>query len=207
MHVCKTRLSAERVAACAKLAEPCLLVGETGTGKTSSVQHIAHAVGQRLTVINLNQQTDAADLLGGFKPVEFSHLARPVLTKFEKAFCKTFSRKQNAKFLKELWAALRSKDWARLLKQMQSTLSRVFGPGGAGHRGSPAKSPKQQYGSHGGGSAMWAAVRRQVGILEAQCAKHSSSSFAFAFVEGALVHAIRSGYLAPANRTCLGREV
>ena len=45
--------------------EPVLLVGETGVGKTSSVQYLAEKVGQRLKVINMNQQSDSSDLLGG----------------------------------------------------------------------------------------------------------------------------------------------
>ncbi|KAL5010016.1 hypothetical protein ScPMuIL_012321, partial [Solemya velum] len=49
----------EKVAVCVARNEPVLLVGETGTGKTSSVQ-----------VLNMNQQSDSADLLGGFKPVD-----------------------------------------------------------------------------------------------------------------------------------------
>ena len=36
----------EKVAACVKRNEPVLLVGETGTGKTSSVQFLAHTLGQ-----------------------------------------------------------------------------------------------------------------------------------------------------------------
>ena len=55
----------ERVAVCVTHNEPVLLVGETGVGKTSSVQFLAEKVGQRLRVINMNQQSDSGDLLGG----------------------------------------------------------------------------------------------------------------------------------------------
>ena len=61
---------AERVAACAAMGEPALLVGETGAGKTTLVQRVASAVGARVVALNLSQQTDAADLIGGFKPGE-----------------------------------------------------------------------------------------------------------------------------------------
>lgn len=40
----------ERVAACVALGEPVLLVGETGTGKTTAVQHLAALLGQTLLV-------------------------------------------------------------------------------------------------------------------------------------------------------------
>jgi midasin len=46
--------------------EPVLLVGETGTGKTATVQYLADKTGHRLVVINMNQQSDSADLLGGY---------------------------------------------------------------------------------------------------------------------------------------------
>uniref|UniRef100_A0A3Q2I9Y3 Midasin n=1 Tax=Equus caballus TaxID=9796 RepID=A0A3Q2I9Y3_HORSE len=56
----------EQLAVCVSKGEPVLLVGETGTGKTSTVQYLAHITGHRLRVVNMNQQSDTADLLGGF---------------------------------------------------------------------------------------------------------------------------------------------
>ena len=56
----------ERVGACIAKNEAILLVGETGTGKTSTVQYLAELTGQRLKVINMNQQSDSTDLLGGW---------------------------------------------------------------------------------------------------------------------------------------------
>jgi midasin (ATPase involved in ribosome maturation) len=56
----------ERVACCVAWNEPILLVGETGTGKTSTVQYLADKTGHSLIVINMNQQSDSADLLGGY---------------------------------------------------------------------------------------------------------------------------------------------
>ena len=55
----------ERLAACISLAEPILLVGETGTGKTSVVQHLATLMPNRPTlhVVNMSQQSDSSDLL------------------------------------------------------------------------------------------------------------------------------------------------
>ena len=58
--------------------EPLLLVGETGTGKTTSVQELAKLQGKKLHVFNMNQNTDSSDLLGGFKPVEVKYLLKPV---------------------------------------------------------------------------------------------------------------------------------
>ena len=49
-------------------AEPLLLVGETGTGKTTICQLAALCSGQRLRILNCNQHTEASDFLGSFRP-------------------------------------------------------------------------------------------------------------------------------------------
>ena len=45
-----------------------LLVGETGTGKTTVCQMAALMRGQRLHILNCNQHTETSDFLGGFRP-------------------------------------------------------------------------------------------------------------------------------------------
>lgn len=45
-------------------AKPVLLIGHTGTGKTSLVQQIAARIGQPTVRVNLNQQTTYADFIG-----------------------------------------------------------------------------------------------------------------------------------------------
>ena len=52
----------------ARYQEPVLLVGETGTGKTTVVQAAAGAADARLHIVNCNQHTEASDFLGGFRP-------------------------------------------------------------------------------------------------------------------------------------------
>jgi midasin len=108
----------ERVAACIQQEEPVLLVGETGTGKTSSVQNLAALCGYNLKVINMSQQSDSADLLGGFKPVEIKQLVGPVREYFEKLFCQTFSRKQNIKYLSHIQQCYAKSQWEILFKLM-----------------------------------------------------------------------------------------
>jgi MoxR-like ATPase len=45
-----------------------LLVGETGTGKTSVCQLLALMRATHLHVLNCNQHTETSDFLGGFRP-------------------------------------------------------------------------------------------------------------------------------------------
>lgn len=73
----------EELAAAVKLQEPVLLVGETGTGKTTAVTQLAEMLGHNLTALNLSNQTEASDLLGGFKPI---NEAEEVARKFEAGF-------------------------------------------------------------------------------------------------------------------------
>lgn len=89
----------EKVGVCVTQREPILLVGETGTGKTSLVQYLSEQTGSRLYVINMNQQSDPADLLGGYKPVVISHIVAPIRDEFLELFKKTFSQKQNETFV------------------------------------------------------------------------------------------------------------
>jgi midasin len=49
--------------------EPILLVGETGSGKTSVCQVFADLSSQRLLTLNCHQNTETADLIGGLRPV------------------------------------------------------------------------------------------------------------------------------------------
>lgn len=108
----------EKVAACIRNNEPVLLVGETGTGKTSTVQYLAAQCSVSLKVVNMSQQSDSSDLLGGYKPVEMKQIVAPVREKFEVLFCKTFSRKQNVKFLSHVQKCFAQGQWEMLFKLM-----------------------------------------------------------------------------------------
>lgn len=61
---------------CLKLSEPVLMVGETGTGKTAAVGYLAELLGKRLTALNLSNQTEAGDLIGGFRPIDEAEEAK-----------------------------------------------------------------------------------------------------------------------------------
>ncbi|KAJ2476468.1 AAA ATPase midasin, partial [Coemansia sp. RSA 2320] len=56
-------------ALCLRFHEPVLLVGDTGCGKTTVCQMLAHALQRRLHIVNCHQNTESSDILGGQRPV------------------------------------------------------------------------------------------------------------------------------------------
>lgn len=92
----------ESISVCVSNLEPVLLVGETGVGKTSVVQHLAEILNVDLVVVNLSHQSDSSDLLGGYKPVDLREVIRPIHMKFEELFRATYDMTSNQKFLRHV---------------------------------------------------------------------------------------------------------
>lgn len=171
----------ERLAACVRQLEPVLLVGETGTGKTSSVQYLSHLLGHRLLVINLNQQSDSADLLGGYKPVDLKWKISPVRQEFERLFTETFNLQQNVKFLSHISTCFANRRWGDLLRLMTHSQQSAI------QRCNPNLRPE------------WEELGFQLQQLRLQI-RHADSALAFSFVEGSLVKALKQGSLIKAVR-------
>lgn len=115
----------EAVSVAIKQAEPCLLVGETGTGKTTLIQQLARTLGYKLHVINLSQQSEASDLLGGFKPLRTEALAIPMKEEFDSLFENTFSSKRNQEYLQNIGRAVSKGRWSRALRLWTEALRMV----------------------------------------------------------------------------------
>jgi midasin len=92
-----------------------LLVGETGTGKTTAVQYMATTLNRPLTAINLSTQTESSDLLGGFKPIDAAVTARQIYASWLELFRQTFSRKKNEKIEVVVRKAMSSRKWDQLV--------------------------------------------------------------------------------------------
>lgn len=106
-------LITERISTCVSLAEPVLLVGETGTGKTTLVSHLAALLHRQLISLNLSHQTESSDLLGGFKPVDTRIPASELQRQFLDLFARTFSRRKNSKFEDAVRKAVSEGKWKR----------------------------------------------------------------------------------------------
>ena len=97
------------------LKQPVLMVGETGVGKTTTVQYMGNIFRKKVHVINMCEQTESADLFGGFKPVDIGFALRPLVEEFQEMCSKCFSEKKNKAFFGEIFNMLHNKQWTHLL--------------------------------------------------------------------------------------------
>ncbi|KAG5644766.1 hypothetical protein DXG03_007674 [Asterophora parasitica] len=190
-----------RIATAVSLAEPVLLTGETGTGKTSVVTHLAGLLRRPLISLNLSHQTESSDLLGGFKPVDARIPGAVLQQRFLDLFGGTFSRRKNEKFEVEVRKAVAEGKWKRVvgLWKESSRLARERIQAKAGLDQSredlKAEAPrKRRKVEHSGNvpADSWAAFITDVDEFEVQHVQ-GKGKFAFGFVEGPLVKALRSG--------------
>ncbi|KAG5981587.1 hypothetical protein E4U55_002764 [Claviceps digitariae] len=198
----------EQIAVAIKHEEPVLLVGETGIGKTTVVQQLADSLGHKLIAVNLSQQSEVGDLLGGFKPVNVRSLAVPLKEEFEDLFSATgISASKNQKYLEQVGKCFARSQWSRLSKLWKEA-PKMFGKivtqletlhveqDSMQQDGSeqPAKRRKTQSKLQ---SLLelrprWTTFAQKLDQFDIQISA-GSGAFAFSFVEGNLVKAVRNG--------------
>lgn len=171
----------ERIASCVAQKEPVLLVGETGTGKTSCIEYLAQMTGYKLIVINMNQQSESTDLLGGYKPVDFKLLMLPIREEFEVLFRSYFAIEPNKKFLTHVGRCFEEKKWKTLTSLM------IHSTGAALKRlkSNPMNQDAVKM------LKKWEIMAQKLEKLQSQV--QSNHSLAFSFVEGGLVKALKNG--------------
>lgn len=175
----------EQLGVAVSMREPLLLVGETGTGKTTVVQYLANILNKRLVVINVSQQTESSDLIGGFRPVDARMLVGPLREEFDSLFTSTFGTKGNDKFLADVashitkcrWSNL-AKRWKQAVELAQQTLEATV------------KKRKRAV-NYDRLAKRWEVFFDKVVDFEVQVKNQSRA--VFAFVEGLLVQAVRNG--------------
>jgi midasin len=191
----------EKVAVAVDRQEPLLLVGETGTGKTTCIQYLAEQLGRKLVAFNLSQQSESGDLLGGFKPVNVRSLVIPLKDEFDDIFDTTFSRKKNLRFMEMLGKRVAKGEWKRVCLLWREALkmvdaarkaheSQASSPDPDG--GQPKKKRKMDSLPSNFPGARWDKFAADLLDLEAQLAS-GSEAFAFSFLEGNIVKAVRNG--------------
>lgn len=175
-----TRISScilERIAVAVEQNEPILLVGETGVGKTSSIQYLAYQTNHKLVVVNMNNQSDVSDLIGGFKPVDICFVITPLRLEFEGLFSKTFDLQKNEKFLNNVSVCFNRGDYTILVKLMLKITATAYG------RLDPKKSPDV--------IERWHSLENKLTKLNQQL--KNSINLSFAFIPGSLVNCIKNG--------------
>ncbi|KAI5058508.1 hypothetical protein GOP47_0026678 [Adiantum capillus-veneris] len=193
----------ERIAVCVQQREPVLLVGETGTGKTTLVQHLADQVAMPLIVMNLSQQSDSADLIGGFKPVEAQQVCVKLVKRFKELFCRTFPSQHNSEYLTRVHQFAEKRKLKQLLKAFRTAVAKVesltrpssmsnaeVGAAALGEDQPRAKRKRPLTNELRDG---WDKFFSELGKCEQQVLA-AENSFAFAFIEGALVRALKHGH-------------
>ncbi|CAE6509447.1 unnamed protein product [Rhizoctonia solani] len=188
----------ESISASVKTRESILLVGETGTGKTTSVQHAAQLTLTPLVVLNLSNQSEASDLLGGFRPIDARVPAGQLQETFTELFGETFSRKKNKSFEDAVRSAYVGGKWARVVKMWREA-GRMAGIESAREQ-NESRSQEATHEDQSEGprkrrkfSPEWEGFMRAVDEFDAAHVK-GQSKFVFSFVEGPLVTALRNGH-------------
>ncbi|KAI0270022.1 midasin [Gloeopeniophorella convolvens] len=195
-----------RIASAVSMNEPVLLTGETGTGKTSVVTHMASLLRRNLISLNLSQQTESSDLLGSFKPIDARIPGSELQLQFLDLFRSTFSQKKNVKFEESTWKAVHEGKWKRAVglwkESVRLAKDRIGGKlrdvegGNEGTDALDSEAPRKRRRTGAAhfleSERNWAALEQEVLQFEAQHIT-KKGKFAFSFVEGPLVRALRSG--------------
>ncbi|KAF7308633.1 Midasin [Mycena chlorophos] len=192
-----------RISTAVALGEPVLLTGETGTGKTSVVTHLASVLRRPLISLNLSHQTESADLVGGFKPIDARIPGSALHELWLELFGGTFSRRKNEKFETEVRKAVAEGKWKRAvgLWKESARLARERIQGKSKQEDVPVESNenadtprKKRKLEHGlrVSEVSWVEFESKVAQFEVQHVQ-AKGKFAFGFVEGPLVKALRSG--------------
>ncbi|KAK8040874.1 hypothetical protein PG994_013881 [Apiospora phragmitis] len=198
----------EQIAVAVKLREPTLLVGETGIGKTTVVQQLAELLGHKLVAVNLSQQSEVGDLLGGFKPVNVRTLAVPLKEEFEDLFATTgISATKNQKYLEQIGKFIAKGQWVKVLKlwreapkMFSKILAELQSRSVQANDNPPAedgpvakrRKTESKLQSLLNLQPRWDAFSRALDQFAIQISG-GSGTFAFAFVEGNIVKAARNG--------------
>ncbi|TDL22264.1 P-loop containing nucleoside triphosphate hydrolase protein [Rickenella mellea] len=192
-----------RIATCISLCEPVLLTGETGTGKTSLVTHVAALLNRPLISLNLSTQTETSDLVGGFRPVDTRIPGFELQHRFTELFSDTFSVKKNGKFVETVRKAATNLQWRKAAKlwteSVRLALEKLPDPDHLTGTPKddldsviPRKRQKLQDGSSHLLRSQWLAFERGLQAFEAVHIR-DEGRVAFSFMEGPLVKALRTG--------------
>jgi hypothetical protein len=96
--------------------------------RTTSLETMCGSqAGARLVALNLSQQSDSSDLLGGFRPVEPGEGFRALAARFADLLSRTYPRAsgQNRSFLAHAAKLAAGRKWKRLLQAFRLAIKKV----------------------------------------------------------------------------------
>ena len=125
----------------------------------------------------MNQQSDSADLLGGFKPVSLSRSLHSLRELFTSVFCDTFSSLDNSKFLGHLDTCFRDMRWSDAIQLMSHSLKVGLAK--------VIKTDQKLV-------TRWKEVRGKIKTGQ-EMVKRTDLATVFAFLEGTLTEAVKNG--------------
>ncbi|KAH9480590.1 Midasin [Psilocybe cubensis] len=183
--------------------EPVLLTGETGTGKTSVISYLATLLHRPLISLNLSHQTESSDLIGGLKPIDARIPGSVLQEKFIQLFGSTFSIRKNAAFEAEVRKSVNECKWKRAVglwkESVRMAIERIHAKKTEDTRLPEAldnDAPRKRRKTHAyepkSSEYAWSTFLHDVEEFEVQHV-HGKGKFAFGFVEGPLIKALRSG--------------
>ena len=168
------------------MSETILLVGETGTGKTTIVQNIANVIGKKLHVFNMSQNTDSTDLMGGFKPIDTKLLLKPLYLEFLDLFNSLFDQSQNKEFIQIIVSTFnksKNTEFFKCIEHGVKSIEKKLVKFQAKKKTRPTL--VQEFAD--------LEVLKQNLIDTKQKIKKADKSFIFKFIEGKLVQSIKNG--------------
>ncbi|KAG1748578.1 midasin [Suillus lakei] len=147
----------------------------------------------------IEKDTEASDLLGGFRPVDARVRGSELMEHWNELFGGTFSRKRNAGFEDGLRKAVREGRWKRAVGMWKESgkmareriRGKVEGDVGANDPDAPRKRRKVEA-EMKVSEADWERFEKDVDEFDLQHAQ-GKGKFTFDFVEGPLVKALRAG--------------
>ena len=191
----------ERLAVSIACNEPILLVGETGVGKTTVIQEIARLTEKKFSVINLSQQTDSSDLIGGFRPSVPGDGVVEMMPTFIQLVKDTWKRGDNEEYISRIVKLGKKKKWIQLIKAYKAAIKKWFGmkelSSDYESRSAPSSSKKRnreiQSDESSTLSQRWEVFKIETDDMEA-ASSLMERGFAFGFTEGILVKAFKEGW-------------
>ena len=168
------------------MQETLLLVGETGTGKTTIVQNIAHVVGKKLHVFNMSQNTDSTDLMGGFKPIDIKLLLKPLYIDFLQLFNSLLDQEKNKDFIKILVKSYNKGKTNEFLKCIEHGMKSIGNKIKKLQKKNSKKETLEQ------NTVLYENLQNTF-TQSKEKIKKADKSFIFKFIEGKLVQSIKNG--------------